>query len=35
VAVSGGPVSPPLLETLALLGRDKTLARIEKALSSV
>jgi len=28
VAVSGGAVSPPLLETLALLGREKTLARI-------
>jgi len=28
VAVSGGSVSPPMLETLALLGREKTLARI-------
>lgn len=33
VAVSGGAVSPPLLETLLLLGRDKTLARIDKALA--
>jgi glutamyl-tRNA synthetase len=32
VALSGGPVSPPLLETVALLGRDKTFARIEKML---
>lgn len=30
VAVSGGPISPPLLETVVLLGREKTLARIEK-----
>jgi glutamyl/glutaminyl-tRNA synthetase len=28
VAVSGGAVSPPLLETLVLLGREKTLARV-------
>jgi glutamyl-tRNA synthetase len=28
VAVSGGAVSPPMLETLVLLGRDKTLTRI-------
>lgn len=28
VAVSGGSVSPPLLETVALLGREKTLQRI-------
>ncbi|HTV47490.1 MAG TPA: glutamate--tRNA ligase [Phycisphaerae bacterium] len=33
VAVSGGAVSPPLLETLLLLGRDKTLTRIDKALA--
>ncbi|HVT79150.1 MAG TPA: glutamate--tRNA ligase [Phycisphaerae bacterium] len=32
VALSGGAVSPPLLETIALLGREKTLARIEKSL---
>jgi glutamyl/glutaminyl-tRNA synthetase len=32
VAVSGGAVSPPLLETLALLGREKTLARIRKVM---
>jgi glutamyl/glutaminyl-tRNA synthetase len=28
VAVSGGPISPPMLETVALLGREKTLGRI-------
>jgi glutamyl/glutaminyl-tRNA synthetase len=33
VAVSGGPVSPPMLETVALLGREKTLGRIERMLS--
>jgi len=32
VAISGGAVSPPLLETIALLGREKTLARIEHCL---
>ncbi|MEI8196039.1 MAG: glutamate--tRNA ligase, partial [Phycisphaerae bacterium] len=33
VAVSGGQVSPPLLETVALLGREKTLGRIEQMLT--
>ena len=33
VALAGGPVSPPLTETLALLGREKTLDRIERALA--
>ncbi len=32
VAVSGGPVSPPIDGTLELLGRDKTLERIDHAL---
>ncbi len=32
VAVCGGPVSPPLLETLCLLGRETTLARIDRIL---
>jgi glutamyl-tRNA synthetase len=31
VAVSGGPVSPPIDQTLALLGRERTLRRIEAA----
>ena len=35
VAVSGGAVSPPLLETIVLLGRTKTLGRIEKTLGMV
>ena len=34
VALSGGTVTPPLLETIALLGREKTLERIERALAS-
>jgi glutamyl-tRNA synthetase len=33
VAISGGTVSPPIDATLALLGREKTLARIQKALA--
>ncbi len=32
VAVSGGPVSPPIDITVALLGKDKTLARVQRAL---
>ncbi len=35
VAVSGAAVSPPIDVTLALLGREKTLARIEKAIAFV
>ena len=34
VAVSGGTVSPPIDVTLALLGQARTLARIDRALSS-
>ena len=33
VAVSGASVSPPIFETLAYLGRDRTLARIDRCLS--
>jgi len=33
VAVSGGTVSPPIDATLALLGRERTLARIDAALA--
>lgn len=33
VAVSGGTVSPPLGQTLCILGRDATLARIEHCLA--
>jgi glutamyl-tRNA synthetase len=32
VAVAGSAVSPPIDATLALLGRDRTLARIDSAL---
>lgn len=32
VAVSGGGVSPPIDQTLAILGREQTLARVERAL---
>lgn len=32
VAVTGSTVSPPLFESLALLGRDRTLARLDAAL---
>ncbi len=35
VAVSGGTVSPPIDATLALLGRDRTLARIDSALARI
>ncbi len=34
VAVSGGTVSPPIDATLALLGRDRTLARVARAQAS-
>jgi len=32
VALSGGSVTPPLLETIALLGRERTLARVARML---
>jgi len=32
VAVSGGSVSPPIDQTLAILGRDETLARLDRAI---
>ncbi|HUO06763.1 MAG TPA: glutamate--tRNA ligase family protein, partial [Phycisphaerae bacterium] len=35
VALSGNTITPPMLETIALLGREKTLARIDKLLQSV
>ncbi|HMY45990.1 MAG TPA: hypothetical protein PKX74_10955, partial [Leptospiraceae bacterium] len=34
VAVSGGTVSPPIDQTLALLGRERTLARLAAATGS-
>jgi glutamyl-tRNA synthetase len=33
VAVSGGPVSPPIDVTVALLGKQRTLARLEAAIA--
>jgi len=33
VAVSGGPVSPPIDVTLELLGKDTTLARLDRAIA--
>ena len=35
VAVTGGPVSPPIDVTLQLVGRDRTLTRLEKALEMI
>ena len=35
VAVTGTTVSPPLFETIALLGRDRTLRRIDAALEKI
>lgn len=35
VAVAGGPVSPPIDATLALLGRDRSLARIDAAVARI
>lgn len=33
IAVTGGTVSPAIFETLTILGRDRTLARLERCLS--
>ena len=35
VAVTGGPVSPPIDVTVALVGRDRTLARLRRAIEIV
>jgi glutamyl-tRNA synthetase len=35
VAVAGSAISPPIDATLALLGRTRTLARIDAAISRV
>ena len=35
VAVSGGMVSPPIFDSLAFLGRERTLARIDRCLATV
>jgi len=33
VALSGGSVTPPLLETIVLLGRERTLSRVKRMLN--
>ena len=33
VAVSGGPVSPPIYDTLVILGKDASIRRMERCLS--
>jgi glutamyl-tRNA synthetase len=33
VAVAGGSVSPPIDVTLAILGREETLARLDRAIA--
>lgn len=35
VAVSGGSVSPPIDQTLALVGRERTLSRVQRALDYI
>jgi len=35
VAVTGGPVSPPIDVTLALVGRDRTLSRLARAIEMI
>ena len=35
VAITGGSVSPPIDVTLALVGRERTLARLDKAIELV
>jgi glutamyl-tRNA synthetase len=35
VAVTGTTVSPPLFDTLVLLGRDESLARLDAALARI
>jgi glutamyl-tRNA synthetase len=35
VAITGGTVSPPIFETLAVLGRERSLARIGEALAAI
>ncbi len=32
IAVTGGTISPPIFETLAILGRERTLARLDRTL---
>jgi glutamyl-tRNA synthetase len=34
IAVSGGTVSPPIFDTLAILGRESTLSRIRRCVAT-
>jgi glutamyl-tRNA synthetase len=35
IAVTGGPVSPPIFDTLAMLGRARTVRRITRCLEAL
>jgi glutamyl-tRNA synthetase len=35
VAVTGGPVSPPLFQSMAILGRERSLARLDRAIDKL
>jgi glutamyl-tRNA synthetase len=35
VAVTGGPVSPPLFQSMAILGRERCLARLDRAIDKL
>ncbi len=35
VAITGGSVSPPIDVTVALVGRERTLARLDKAIELI
>ncbi len=35
IALAGGPVSPPIFDTLAFLGKDESIARIDRCLASL
>jgi glutamyl-tRNA synthetase len=35
VAITGGTVSPPIFETLEVLGRERSLARLNDAQTSI
>jgi glutamyl-tRNA synthetase len=34
VAISGGTISPPIFETLEMLGRDRTLRRVDRCVAA-
>ena len=35
IAVSGGPVSPPIYDTLSILGRDSVLERVRRCIEAL